>query len=362
LNSNLNNITRFHFLPELDALRALAIFMTLYAHYVPETSVFYFPNMWYGVDIFFTISGFLITAILLNSVNNSLPKLEILKNFFIKRALRLFPLYYAFILFFFLAYHFFNLYMWKPEYEPYFFTYFQNWYFFKVGSFDSHFSHLWSLGVEEQFYMVWPFLIIFSPKKLLPGLFLLLVLLAISLNAYYHKIPLFRNLTFSNFHTLGIGSLFAYYYVYRPQWKLFDVIVKNKNLFAVLAVIVFVLFLYANVEFSQMLTEFIKEILLAIFCLAVLIPSIYGWFNPISILTKSKPIKYIGKISYGIYLFHLPLPALYVLLCTRINMEEAIPKSTAVAFILYSTLSIVVASLSYYLFELNFLRLKSKFQ
>jgi peptidoglycan/LPS O-acetylase OafA/YrhL len=252
--------------------------------------------------------------------------------------------------------------MWKPEYELYFFTYFQNWYFFKIGNFDSHFSHLWSLGVEEQFYLIWPFLIIFLQKKALPFLFSFLILLAVFANAFYHKVPLFRNLTFSNFHTLGIGALFAYYHIEKPKWKLFEAIIQYKTIFALIALVFFIGLLNLHLPINTFFLEILKESLLAIVCLALLLLSIYGWVAPFSILTRSKIVKYIGKISYGIYLFHLPLPALYVLICTRIGIEYAIPTSVITSFILYTVLSIIAASISYHFFELKFLRIKNRFQ
>src|SRR5580692_1790733 len=79
-------------LPELDSLRTLAVFMTLLAHFSPVD----IPYMWYGVPIFFTISGFLITTILLKTVNENPDgsRLKVIKNFMVRRVLRLFPIYY----------------------------------------------------------------------------------------------------------------------------------------------------------------------------------------------------------------------------------------------------------------------------
>src|ERR1700733_11564270 len=83
-----------HF-PELDSLRTLAVFMTLLAHFAPVD----IPYMWYGVPIFFTISGFLITTILLKTYYSEpdVPRVIMIKNFMVRRTLRLFPIYYLLI-------------------------------------------------------------------------------------------------------------------------------------------------------------------------------------------------------------------------------------------------------------------------
>ena len=102
------------FFPEIEALRAIAVTMVMLAHFIPIEHKLYIPYLWYGVDLFFTISGFLITYILLGLVDES-QKLNpglLLKNFFIRRVLRLFPVYYAFIGFFFILRNVFSIYIW----------------------------------------------------------------------------------------------------------------------------------------------------------------------------------------------------------------------------------------------------------
>ena len=122
--------------------------------------------MWDGVPIFFTISGFLISTILLNSLNNrETTRPGIIGNFMVRRALRLFPIYYLMIIFFWFAKNHLSLFLWKDEFTPYFFTYTPNFLIHKIGyGAATCFSHLWSLGVEEQFYLVWPWILLFSPS------------------------------------------------------------------------------------------------------------------------------------------------------------------------------------------------------
>jgi peptidoglycan/LPS O-acetylase OafA/YrhL len=319
--------------------------------------------MWYGVDLFFTISGFLITSILLNArfATNPHSKPVILKSFFIKRALRLFPVYYLFVFLFIILYYCLHIHIWKPEYNPYFLTYFQNIYYFKQGAFNSQFSHFWSLGVEEQFYMVWPFIILFFPRRILPYVFGFVIIVSLFCNTVFYNVPMIRSLTFCNFHTLGIGALFAWYYTQKPNWLLFTVWIKKRMLIACISLILFILMLVNKIIPLGELRQFITESLLALTTLSFLILSIYGWPKPFSFITNNSIVKYIGKISYGIYLFHLPLPSLWSVVCTKLKLIQFIPTNVISFVIFYACLTFIIASVSYHFFEIRFLRLKEKF-
>ena len=336
--------------------------MVLLAHFIPESSRLHIPYMFYGVDLFFTISGFLITTILLKyRFEGNMNQSTILKNFYIRRVLRLFPIYYLFVLFFFLAKHFANLYMWKDGYNFYFFTYFQNLYFFKQGSFNSMFSHLWSLGVEEQFYMIWPFLILFLPRKALPYLLVIIISFSIAVNSICASVPMIRSLTFSNFHTLGIGALFAYFHVLKPDNTGFSKIIQHRTVLASILLIIMI-FVLINSNHLGSFAPLIIETTLSLTTAAFVISSTYGWQGIISYLTRTKGLMYIGKISYGIYLYHLPLPAFTRIIYQKVTGSELLIHSTAINFLFYTTLTIVLAHLSFKFVERPILAFKSRFE
>ena len=354
--------SRFGFLPEIDALRALAVTMTLGAHFIPKNSSFYVPYLWYGVDLFFVISGFLITSILIKSVTSEkrYPYKAILKNFYIRRVLRLFPIYYLFVLFFFLSKHFLNLHIWKDEYNLYFFTYLQNWYFFKIGEFNNMFSHLWSLGVEEQFYIIWPFIIIFVPVKHLWKVFIGLICCSLIFNSLFFEVKIFRNLTFSNFHTLAGGATLAYFYCIIPGSKFFKWILNKRIVLQLLSLTIFIFLLIYS--WNNWLYVLLSEIMLSLTCMLLVLNSAYGWPEHISFITKNKIVNHIGKVSYGIYLFHLPIPALITLFLSKINSHWVLPENTLLSFIILFIITYLIASISYKFIELRFLRLKSRFE
>ncbi|MDQ7947325.1 MAG: acyltransferase, partial [Pedobacter sp.] len=156
----------------LDALRAFAVITVIITHWGPtafhsETLSFLlklFPNGNFGVDLFFVLSGFLITRILINSrfENEETDKFQLIKAFFIRRSLRIFPIYFLLVLV-----------LWAIGDKPvgdniwYFLTYTSNLLIIEKGNWYSNLSHTWSLAVEEQFYLLWPWIIVFVPKKYL---------------------------------------------------------------------------------------------------------------------------------------------------------------------------------------------------
>jgi len=154
--------------PALDGLRGIAILLVVVFHNFGFIDFFFFG--WLGVDLFFVLSGFLITGILLKSVG----KPGYLRNFYFRRILRIFPLYYLLLIVCFFILPFIS--SLKPQldynshHQVYFWTYTQNWLFALSPPANSNYLiHLWSLGVEEQFYLIWPLLILWirKPKTLL---------------------------------------------------------------------------------------------------------------------------------------------------------------------------------------------------
>ncbi len=161
------------FYPALDGLRALAVLMVFFEHYGGPS----IPGAnwgWAGVDIFFVLSGFLITGILYDTRNTA----HRFRNFYARRTLRIFPLYYGVLLFGLLLTPIFH-WLWNPAWLLWFvylgnyarFIYLHNPLFARgaiehlVGQHHTHMlgflylGHFWSLCVEEQFYLVWPCLV-----------------------------------------------------------------------------------------------------------------------------------------------------------------------------------------------------------
>jgi peptidoglycan/LPS O-acetylase OafA/YrhL len=164
-------------IPALDGIRGIAILLVILRHAsagdVPTGTVAGVIHAvmragWIGVDVFFVLSGFLITGILLDS--KGYP--GYLTSFFGRRVLRIFPLYFGFLAVLFLVFPFTAL-ATSPEYVT--LRHYQAWYWLYAsnvlialhgdGASGLHLGHTWSLAVEEQFYLLWPLVVMLAPRR-----------------------------------------------------------------------------------------------------------------------------------------------------------------------------------------------------
>ena len=225
LRPNIKADTKFSiggYFPALDGLRGVAILMIILYHNFDFLS-FTYPG-WTGVDLFFVLSGFLITGILIKKRNSA----RFLLNFYARRLLRIFPIYYlSLVIFLFilppliknpinLNYFIVNQYWFWLE--------IQNWLFILKPDGNNNFlNHFWSLALEEQFYLVCPWIILLFSQfqkmiSFLLGMLLLLLILRVAL--WFFKI---ENISYINLYAftridgLCVGSLLA---IYRRPGKL----------------------------------------------------------------------------------------------------------------------------------------------
>jgi peptidoglycan/LPS O-acetylase OafA/YrhL len=201
------------YMRQLDGLRALAVLAVLIEHYVPKTYGIARVIPWgtLGVQLFFVLSGFLITGILLKcreiSGTFQHPFFS-LRQFYIRRFLRIFPLYYFVLCMVFLL----NVANIRETIFWYMF-YLCNIKFAIDGNWAGTLSHFWSLAVEEQFYLFWPFVILCSPRKILNHVVILAILVAplikwVMASRGMNDIAV-AVLMPSNLDALGSGSLLA---------------------------------------------------------------------------------------------------------------------------------------------------------
>jgi len=188
------------YLPQLDGLRAVAVACVLAFHFVPGVDR-YAPLGTIGVRLFFVLSGFLITGILLSWRGQPLG--EALTTFYARRALRIFPLFY----FALAAAAVLNI---GPVRQTFAWhaTYLSNFYFYQRGDWHGSVSHLWSLAVEEQFYLAWPLLILSAPARWLrPAITAMIAIAPLSRLLFPH--PMDSVLLTSCLDSLGLGALLA---------------------------------------------------------------------------------------------------------------------------------------------------------
>lgn len=324
----------------MDGLRFIAIFFVLIEHF-PSFIGRYIPAGYFGVDLFFVISGFLITEGLLIDLHKT--KKEVIRSFYIKRVLRIFPIYYLFLIL--------SLIFYKPfmEIAPYAFSYTVNYNHAVIEG--TPFEHLWSLCVEEQFYLIWPFLIVFiRNKKILLFAMLMLFCLSISYFIYAADYSTLAGRMFS----LVAGAIMAFVKVDNVEvYKTF----KRYSLY----VVAFAILLYAFVDSSIGLTVF------SVFL--VYTGSNNGFKGVLKKILENPKVLYVGKVSYGLYLYHMAVGKLtqqYIFdpVWQKIDFSffpQLKYNSWIIKFPLYTLLSIGVAALSYRYIESYFLKLKKKF-
>ncbi len=299
-------------LPQLDSLRALAITAVVLYHYthmaIGDDRLGVMGGL--GVELFFVLSGFLITGILLRARHGAeargLEKRSVLKRFYIRRFLRIFPLYYFAIV---IAIGF-NL----PGVPPagdvlgWLVTFTVN---IAAGLHGAGmlgaFGHFWSLSVEEQFYLGWPWFVLFAPRRaLIPGCLLMIASGPIyrwyGHNAGFGPDAMYH-FTISCFDQLGLGSLLAI--VRSTSCK--PVVVERfmKYVAFPVGLLASLLMLFSNqLSIPGIVAVLFLSLASSLFFVWLIYFASIGFRGRIGTLLELRPVTYVGKISYGIYVYH----------------------------------------------------------
>jgi len=297
----------------LDTLRAFAVLVVLVGHWVEEdnfgpvkSSLFkgLFPAPRFGVDLFFVLSGFLITSILLEAYDSGESRMQIIKTFFVRRTLRIFPVYYATLIILLII-----GYPHVSEYRWWYLSYTSNFLCFIQQHWPT-LAHTWSLAVEEQFYLIWPWLIIFIRPGYRKYIFYLAIAVGIATTVGFRLQSNPPNsfallLMPVCLHAFGIGALYAFY----KRNKSEKGFVKFINL-------AFPFALLANFYwgFSPDGGHFnyyyrIADCIISIWLIHNVIVVRAGWVK--ARLVENPILMKIGRVSYGIYLFHYMIPTIY---------------------------------------------------
>lgn len=298
------------YIKQLDGLRAIAVILVIFGHSALHASngfIHRFPKGTLGVNIFFVLSGFLITWILLESkeeiISKNGNKLSLIKNFVLRRSLRIFPIYYITISAIFI-WDRFN-WMGLGDHAINYYTYTSNILYFVTNEWDGPLSHLWTLAVEEQFYLVWPWVVLFVNRKTL--LWLIPVFIAIgTFSGYFLPDAAFASvLTTSCLDAFGLGALLSWVVVYQPDWG--DKFIKYSGMASAIAFGVMLIYLLGINEnvFSYVNRRTLHSII-SVWVIAVIVLGTLP--KPVNAILSNNVLVFIGKISYGIYLFHNLLP------------------------------------------------------
>lgn len=352
-------------IPALDGLRGLAILLVIGYHYF--VSAFAFG--WSGVDLFFVLSGYLITGRLWTSAHRP----GYFKTFYRNRILRIFPLYFATLILFYIGVHFYTkpstqpLLAWYHSHWTSYFFFFANWTFIALGGPHApYLTHFWSLSVEEQFYLFWPAVIYWLTGRGHQVAFLTFLLLAVIATrcAFFYWGPdhpdglFFYYNTFLRMDSFIFGALLYRMHQVAGSLPLRTFSTGFAASFGILSLAVLCI---SPPEPWRPFFETIGYTVIAIFC-TCLIHAVVCY--PRTILAKAFTIpllRFVGRISYGLYIFHWIILQFFQ---ARFSgwLLRRFPGERSWAFLLSSLLCLLltftVSVLSYYFFESPFLRLK----
>jgi len=358
-------------LPGLDGVRGLAILSVIVFHTpgIAATGstvgkvITHIANLgWVGVDLFFVLSGFLITGILIDERDSP----SYFRTFFSRRILRIVPVYVVFVLFsIWLAP---TLQVSTPEaaskireLQPWYWTYLVNVRIATHGwsSVGEGTTHLWSLCVEEQFYLLWPIAVYALSPKSLPRLAIACVVIAelsrivmVSLGApgevNYVLLP-------TRIDALSVGAFLACA-VRDPMLLAAVRRFRSPLLVASLLALLPSLIIEHTLDFQRPTTQLVALPAIAVLSGLLIIEASQsvGWI-------ASRPLRFIGRYSYGMYIWHVSvIAAVYSIFSSFVRVQESDTAIFAFGFLLAVAVGVTVLSAlaSWYLIEAPFLRLK----
>lgn len=341
----------------LDGIRGYAVLMIMLAHLpVLEKGLgaFFFNSVplllkfsYLGVDIFFVLSGFLISRILLKE--KEMGEMSF-RRFYVRRALRIFPAYYVCIILCGLLVSWNNL-------VPVIFYY--NNYFSAFHNENEVLAHSWTLAVEEHFYLVWPLLIYVLSRRsakrviffLLPGFAVLSGIIMFFFLRENVAAELLYKSTDTRILSLAAGSCLAFA---EPVLK--NLRAGHRFILLGSGIILYLLCIFIASPHDRTLYAWSNYLLLTpLSCIVVMLAiSLEDTKTIFAGLLNNRVITYIGRISYGMYLYHLPV---YYFSRTMPGKDVGVAPGNAIVAIAGT---ILVASISYWLFERRFLKLKDR--
>jgi len=344
----LSSLLRSNYYYSLNGFRGISIILVVFYHLQLSDNYFYTTifNGGLGVNIFFVISGFLITSLCLKEkeVTGGLS----LKKFYIRRFLRIFPLAYLYIGVVFLLNHFYSL---NISWIQFFGSalYLMNFSYFRSHDFTYYFSHYWSLSVEEQFYLLFPFILKINRTAFYYIIISIVFALPLLCTVQQFVPVLNRGIIycfthyFIKFQSIGVGCFFAL----MASKEILNVIWLKQTKAAGNILAIILMFGLRFDEFYTLKSLYVNlaiSVITGYLILSNIIPA-NDWIFKV---LNNKFLSFIGILSYGIYIWQQLFTGRDSKMLLSIFPNNVLGLIT-------------VPLLSYYLYERRFLKLKSKF-
>jgi len=348
---------------QLDTIRFFAVSMVMFAHWRYDLMQFRPLELGsLGVSMFFVLSGFLIGRILLDcklaNQNSLSANLYTIKSFVIRRCLRIFPIYYLYV---------FCMYLWGEDILKmdlkedilYFLTYTSNYLYLFRQQWDGYISHTWSLSVEEQFYLVFPWIVLFARRRqtLIIVLIILFVIGTMFPLIYYR--PFIFLHTLSCINAFAIGAIVSYVEIFKPRWS--KTFYKAMYFLGLITFIYIFILPFTDINCFPIFKRFFVSIWTsAVICFIINDKKLLF----VEQILNFKFFQWVGKISYGVYIYHVITTQLYIVL--RRHLSEwnlSIPSAGELSLIwpIQFVMVLILATISWYLIELPLNSLKDRF-
>ncbi len=330
----MDNHSKFY-IKELDGVRFLA-FALVFIHHnqLFDNSVYRFiaERGWIGVDLFFVLSSYLLTRILFIEYKQT-GKLNI-KNYYLRRILRIWPIYFLYV------------FIISDLPDKYFTLFASNVY---ASVYRVSVGHVWTISYEEQIYSLLPFVVIYlirNEARFIPA-FVIILLSSIKYLFIYYKLDhnAIYTLPITHFESIILGTLMGLGY--------FDKLLNNIK--------INILLVFSVLFFCTVGTLFIITPMLHYTYLAAAIFSVIFVYSAnknfyLSMILGSKIMRYLGRISYGLYLYHVDVCKFCDKALLKLGMEQ-----NGILFLSSICLTILVSSISYRYLEKPILGIKDKY-
>ncbi len=359
-------------IPQLDGLRGIAIIMVMCYHFFPNNLLCNFG--WSGVDLFFVLSGFLISGRLFPYLDNK----KILLKFYKNRFLRIVPLYFAFLILFFTgwfllssretlsSFTFYTDHWWQ------FFLFIQNWFFANnLVEVKTHLQHLWSIAVEEQIYLLFPLFIIFVRNKTKVFYIVLFMIVTILVSRWYYfnfiiqkeeYLKIYLN-TFFRLDSFLSGVLVYLIYTEQAKFSKAKTIISWVGLICLIAMFVYIIVTNDAEKYNSFIPGGGYTII-AIMYAALLQNILLKKTRIINSVTSLRFLRYTGRISYGMYIFHWPFFMLGFVLLNKIfaflNFSPGSNTIHIINVLICIPATYLVSHLSFKYYESYFLKRKNQ--
>ena len=356
-----------YYFPQLDSIRGLSFLAVYFFHafhpqfgtgFFGQMLQYFYLNLVLSIDVFFILSSFLLTWLGINEYKAKGNFSFI--NYFIRRALRIWPLYFLLMIFSFVLVPYASAYFNVPVTLPpaYYYIFFISNFYLEGHVYFLRF--LWTLSVEEQFYLLWGLCLLLFQKRMMACVVVLsIVSIAYTVYAIYNGIHHdFNTLTYLFDFAVGILAAVLMHREHAVI-KFFRNISKGRSLIFLLSLPVILIFIFCVVYISpdsfapwlDLLVRYVFIIFIGLFIIEQMVNE-----RTIVRLKASRFLIYTGKISYGLYCFHGIVLTFGLVLLQKWDISLPV----IVRVFLFLGINFLIAVVSYQYIEKPFLQLKNK--